>query len=235
MQIPNIVIKLKMQRIRAILLIGSILNIRSLVNALSKNDTIVNNASRTTTRSLQAANDFVPLSCNANVASTSCGTWTSRFGSGATVSSRIIIPCGQCITMNHPGPTLMLQDGIDIQGKLVFPNSNVNLIINTPVVVVQGLLDMRASKPVDGTPSIRFVLTGENEQTFTPIGSNANACGGGKCSVGKKSFTVAGGRLSGELLRSISALLSQRYMFCLTNSVVFCLKSAVSRIIHRLG
>ena len=80
--------------------------------------------------------------------------------------------------MNHPGPTLTLQDGIDIQGKLVFPNSNVNLVVNTPL--------------------IRFVLTGGNEQSFTPIGSNANACGGGKCSVGKKSFTVAGGKMNGE-------------------------------------
>ena len=199
-QIPNTFTKLMMQRLSAILLIGFILNIGSVVNALLKNATaIATNSSRTTIRSLQAANDFVPLSCNANVASASCGTWTSRFGSGATVSSRVIIPCGQCITMNHPGPSLTLQDGIDIQGKLVFPNTQANLIINTPLVVVQGLLEMRASKPVDGIPSIRFILTGGNEQTFTPVGSNANACGGGKCSVGKKSFTVAGGRLSGEL------------------------------------
>lgn len=187
-----------MSSFTVILLIGSILTIGSSVDALSYNDTIPNDYSHTTIRSLQAAVDFVPLSCNSNLASASCSTWTSRFGSGATVSSRIIIPCGQCITMNHPGPTLTLQDGIDIQGKLVFPNSNVNLVVNTPLVVVQGLLDMRATKPVDGTPLIRFVLTGGSEQSFTPIGSNANACGGGKCSVGKKSFTVAGGKMNGE-------------------------------------
>lgn len=189
-----------MQRLSALLLIVSISNIGNSVEALSNNDTIPNDFNHTTARSLQAAIDFVPLSCNANLASATCGTWTSRFGSGATQSTRIIIPCGQCITMNHPGPTLTLQDGIDIQGKLVFPNSNVNLIVNAPLVVVQGLLDMKATKPVDGTPLIRFVLTGENEQMFTPIGSNANACGGGKCSVGKKSFTVAGGKLSGTFV-----------------------------------
>jgi hypothetical protein len=188
-----------MQRLSAVLLIGCILNMGSTVDALSKNGTIPIDYNRTTMRSLQAATDFVPLSCNSNLASASCATWTSRFGSGATLSSRIIIPCGQCVTMNHPGPTLTLQDGIDIQGKLVFPTSTVNLLVNTPLVVVQGLLDMRATKPVDGIPSIRFVLTGGNEQTFMPIGSNSNACGGGKCNVGKKSFTVAGGRLSGKL------------------------------------
>ena len=188
-----------MQKFTGILLIGCVLTIGSSVDALFNNATTPNDFNPTSIRSLQAAVDFVPLSCNANVASASCATWTSRFGSGATLASRVVIPCGQCITMNHPGPTLTLQGGIDIQGKLVFPNSKVNLVVNTPVVIVQGLLDMRATKPVDGMPLIRFVLTGENEQTFTPIGSNANACGGGKCSVGKKSFTVAGGRLSGEL------------------------------------
>lgn len=188
-----------MQPLSAVLLIGCILNFGSMAEALSTNGTTLIDYNRTTMRSLQAATDFVPLSCNANLASASCATWTSRFGSGATLSSRIIIPCGQCITMNHPGPTLTLQGGIDVQGKLIFPTSKVNLIINTPLVVVQGLLDMRATKPVDGIPSIRFVLTGGNEQTFNPIGSNANVCGGGKCSVGKKSFTVAGGRLSSKL------------------------------------
>ena len=207
-----------MQRFSAVLFIGCILNIGSMADALSENGSTLIDYNRTIVRSLQAATDFVPLSCNANLASASCATWTSRFGSGATQSSRIIIPCGQCVTMNYPGPTLTLQDGIDIQGKLVFTSSKVNLIVNTPLVVVQGLLDMRASKPVDGTPSIRFVLTGGNEQTFTPIGSNANACGGGKCSVGKKSFTVAGGRLSGKLERFCNTQTSPP--FALTDTIL---------------
>lgn len=99
--------------------------------------------------------------------------------------------------MNHPGPTLTLQDGIDVQGKLVFPN-NYKLVVNTPLLVIQGELEITSAKPVDGVPSIKFVLTGGNEQSFTPIGQNANACGGGKCSVGKKSFTVAGGKLNSK-------------------------------------
>lgn len=154
-------------------------------------------------RSLQTIADFVPLSCNSNLAGSTCSTWTSKFGSSATVSSRIVIPCGQCITMNHPGPTLTLQDGVDVQGKLVFPN-NYKLLVNTPLVVIQGELAMTSTKPVDGTPSIKFVMTGANEQTFTPIGQNVNACGGSKCSVGKKSFTVAGGKLNSKSIERMA-------------------------------
>jgi hypothetical protein len=190
-----------MQRFSVLLFIGTFLGVRHSVDALFNNDTALMDINRTTIRSLQAPSDFVPLSCNSNLASATCSTWTSRFGSGATMSSRITIPCGQCITMNHPGPTLTLQDGIDIQGKLVFPNTNVNLVINSPLIVVQGLLEMQATKSVDGTPLIRVVLTGQNDQTFTPIGSNANACGGGKCTVGKKAFIVAGGKLNGTFVK----------------------------------
>jgi G8 domain len=183
---------------RALLLVVSILKIGCYVQALTNNDTVSIDPSDHAVRLLQATTDFVPLSCNANLASASCSTWTGRFGTGAIKTSRVIIPCGQCVTMNHPGPTLTFQDGIDIQGKLVFPNSNINLVVNTPLIVVQGVLDMQATKPVNGLPSIRFVLTGGNDQSFTPIGSNANACSGGKCPVGKKSFTVAGGRLNSK-------------------------------------
>jgi G8 domain len=166
-----------------------------------QNDTIKLDEGHVSVRSLQAIADFVPLSCNSNLAGTTCSTWTSKFGSSATQSSRIVIPCGQCITMNHPGPTLTLQDGVDVQGKLVFPDSY-KLVVDTPLLVVQGELEMTSTKPVDGVPSIKIVLTGSNDQSFTPIGQNANACGGGKCSVGKKSFTVAGGKVNSESIEN---------------------------------
>jgi G8 domain len=164
---------------------------------LTQNETLTIEAGNLKMRSLQTVADFVPLSCNSNLAASTCSTWTSRFGTGVTQASRVVIPCGQCIVMNHPGPTLTLQDGIDIQGKLVFSN-NYKLAVNTPLLVVQGELEMLATKPVDGVPSIKFLMTGGNDQLFTPIGQNANACGGGRCSVGKKSFTVAGGKLNSK-------------------------------------
>jgi hypothetical protein len=193
----------------AFLSLGNFLTGSTPVESFPSNYTVIEPLDRHTiesngtmmNRGLQSVtSDFVPLSCNANLASASCSsTWTNRFGSGTTQSSRIVIPCGQCITMNHPGPTLTLQDGIDIQGKLVFPSNVNNLVINTAALIVQGQLDMQATTPVDGAPSIRIVMTGGNDQTFTPVGSNANKCGGAsQCAIGKKSFTVAGGRLNSK-------------------------------------
>ena len=189
-----------------------------------KNDTIMLDKNHPFVRSLQAVSDFVSLSCNSNLAGSTCSTWTSKFGSSATQSSRIVIPCGQCITMNHPGPTLTLQGGIDIQGKLIFPN-NYKLEVNTPLLVVQGELEMTSTKPVDGVPSIKIVMTGSNEQTFTPIGQNTNACSGGKCSVGKKSFTVAGGKLNSKscvvALRWDDKVEDSTFPYCISQSEGF--------------
>jgi hypothetical protein len=136
--------------------------------------------------------DFVPLSCN-NVIS-NCNSWTTIFGSVAEHTSKIIVPCGTCVTMDHPGPELTLQDGIDIQGKLVFPD-NYSITLRTTSIVVQGELDMTSTKVVDGTPNIQIIMIGDNSlQKFTPVGENAGACGG-DCVMGKKAIVVAGGKV----------------------------------------
>ena len=155
----------------------------------------VTNASR----NLQAPqNDFLPLLCNAKLASATCRTWSSAFGTGDVHTNRVIIPCGQCITMNHAGAVLDLRDGLEIIGKLVIPNK-VKVDIKTTTVVVQGELLMTSSKPVDGKPDITFTLNGSNDRiTFTPIDRNVNACNGAAtCTVGKKSIVVAGGQING--------------------------------------
>ena len=148
-------------------------------------------------RDLQSAGDFVPLGCNSMIDSASCTTtWSSLFGPGSEQSERITIPCGQCVTMDHAGDTLTLVQGLDIQGKLVFPD-NYSLHIISPMIVVQGELEMTATKPVNGEPSITFTMTGQTANTFAPIEDNINACGG-DCNVGKKSITVAGGKVDSK-------------------------------------
>ena len=53
---------------------------------------------------------------------------------------------------------------------------------------------MFARKPVDGTPSVKFLLTGEEDKFFEPIGENAINCNNGQlCKAGKKAIVVAGG------------------------------------------
>jgi len=147
-------------------------------------------------RSLMAK-DFVPLSCN-NMLS-DCKSWRTIFGNDAVHTARVVVPCGTCVTMDHPGPELILQDGIDIQGKLIFPDGY-SLTVQTTSIAVQGELEMTSTKPVDGTPNIRISMIGNNSlQTFTPIGENAGACGNG-CVMGKKAIVVAGGKVKCECI-----------------------------------
>ena len=142
--------------------------------------------------------DFVPLSCNSNM--TACVSWTQIFGTAAEFPFRVIIDCGTCITMDYPGTELMLAAGIDVRGKLVFPDGYA-LTLRTAMITVQGELDMTASKAVDGTPMIHIIMIGsDTNQTFTPVGENAAACVQdsffGNCKVGKKAITVAGGKVN---------------------------------------
>jgi len=151
-------------------------------------------------RDLQSttSSDFVPLQCNSAIDSVVCTmTWSSLFGVGDTQSELITIPCGECVTMDHEGDTLTFEKGLDIQGKLVFPN-NYSLHVISPMIVVQGHLEMTATKPVNGVPSIIFTMTGQTANTFVPIGNNENACGGTDCNIGKKSITVAGGKVDSK-------------------------------------
>ena len=147
---------------------------------------------------VRAVNDFVPLSCNDNLASAVCTSWTSLFGSSSTITSQVIIPCGTCVQMNHPGPELSLLGGINIIGKLIFPNDGTyTLTINTASIIVQGELDLQSTQtPVTGTPLIHIVMIGfDKKLSFRPSNENANACPNFDCEVGFKSITVAGGKV----------------------------------------
>jgi len=153
--------------------------------------------SSTSTRSLEEA-DFVPFACNNDF--TPCIPWTEKFGTDTLHSKRLVIECGECVTMDdhpHPGPMITLMDGIDIRGKLQITKTkeDVPLTIKSTIVVVQGELEMSATKAVDGSPLIHFIMEGEENKSFMPVEENSEACGGNECSVGKKGITVAGGKV----------------------------------------
>jgi G8 domain len=100
--------------------------------------------------------------------------------------------------MDHLGPTITFSRGLDIQGRLVFPES-FSIHVVAPLIVVQGELVILATrKPVDGEEQVVFTLTGnDEEQTFTPAQGNANKCfGAPTCKAGKKAFIVAGGMIN---------------------------------------
>ena len=148
-------------------------------------------------RKLQGMNNFVPLSCNAALETQPCPSWTSVFGSSTTYfPERVIVACGTCVTMDQQNMTLA--QGLDIQGKLVFPEGFI-VTVRTASLTVQGQLQMLSTGPVDGTPKIRIIMIGDQAQTFTPIGENAANCGGGgSCNVSHKAITVAGGKVNSK-------------------------------------
>jgi len=142
--------------------------------------------------------DFVPLSCNRKLETATCTPWSTRIGTNAVHSKRVTIQCGECIVMDHKGSTLTFNNGLDIRGKLVFPDGYSLHVIST-MIVVQGHLEMTATKKVDGNPSIRFTMVGDDEQqSFLSMGDNKGKCGGDYCYVGKKSITVAGGKVNSK-------------------------------------
>ena len=155
-------------------------------------------------RVLKEVNDFEPLNCNAGVV---CGTskewtpWSEVFGNDAFHKDRVIVPCGSCIEMDFPGPNLTLRNGIDIRGELFFSfpyfkTRDTYLTVNTTLIAVQGKLLVFARKPLDGMPSVRFLMTGEEDQFFVPYDNNAKKCNDQiMCNAGKKAIVVAGGSI----------------------------------------
>ena len=89
-------------------------------------------------------------------------------------------------------------DGINIEGKLVFP-TNHKAVIRTSSIIVQGELQLSVTHATVSpeNESIRFVVTGNNNINFIPAHNpNNNVCGAGGCDLGKTPFLVAGGKIN---------------------------------------
>jgi glycoprotein endo-alpha-1,2-mannosidase len=142
---------------------------------------------------------FHPLLCNTDVRlpEMPCDkTWLSSFGNSNSHLLEVVVPCGECIMLDHPGPTLILEGGIDIQGKLLIPDG-IEIIIKTPYVRVQGELHVSSTKVVDSVPGITFLLFEGDDgiEKFLPASSNKLVCGTQRCDPGPQSIMVAGGRV----------------------------------------
>jgi hypothetical protein len=99
--------------------------------------------------------------------------------------------------MDHATADLQLNAGIDIIGKLVFPDGY-KLNLRSTLIVIQGELHMTSTKQVTGVPDVRFTMIGNDATlTFTPVGNNANNCKNvPTCTAGKKAIIVAGGKVT---------------------------------------
>ena len=142
-----------------------------------------------------ALRDLVPLTCNANIGKAICQSWAAKFGTKSVHSTRVVVPCGQCVIMDHVG-NITFNDGLEINGRLIFPDGY-SVHVYSTMIVVQGILDMKSTGAVTGMPYIQFTMIGDNEDTvFTPLNENAYVCGVSTCSAGKKGIIVAGGTVN---------------------------------------
>ena len=150
-------------------------------------------------RRLQAVNGFKPLDCNKSMKT--CESFEGTFGPGP-FTSRVVIECGTCYIMDHRPQTYRFRDGLDIQGKLIIPeptDTTGTMTLKSPLILVQGHLEVTSTKAVDGTPSVKFILTGSSAQFFTGADNNSAMCNG-NCKAGIRSVTVAGGRLNSTFI-----------------------------------
>ena len=141
--------------------------------------------------------DFRPLDCNIGLSDKTCEPWTKVFGSTESFSKLVVVPCGTCVTLNETGTKLRLNQGIDIQGRLVIPD-NTEVHIETPSIVVQGELSITSTSRVSEDPKIKVTMIGTRNSTLMPISSNKGVCGSDGCNVGPRSVAVAGGCLNSK-------------------------------------
>lgn len=154
----------------------------------------------TTLRILQQSDSyFVPLSCNQRLDDVDCRLWSTVIGTANTFTERVVIDCGTCVRLDRN--QVVLQQGLDIRGKLILDENFTqdSVLLRTSSITVQGKLEMRSSKPIDGSPTIHIVLIGNDKQSFAPVGENAWLCSDkpkGECAVDQKAITVAGGKVN---------------------------------------
>ena len=106
------------------------------------------------------------------IASTdTCTPFSSEFGSGTSISTEVVIPCGKCVSMGEfsDGSTsLMLSGGLTVVGTLYFPPVT-EMSIATSSLKVSGSLVMSSKTKVDGSP--RVVLTNVDGVEISSTGS----------------------------------------------------------------
>jgi len=136
---------------------------------------------------------FNPLSSNANLNTTSCdNSFASLVGTGTDV---VTVPVGQCYTWDTSLTGDITIGGLDIQGKLIIPKNH-KATLYTPYVFVQGVFEMSDDNLISpANRSMKIVLTGDTDVTFTPVDSNVGVAGT-PFNAGVKPFLVAGGQLN---------------------------------------
>jgi hypothetical protein len=146
--------------------------------------------------------DFHPLACNSNLENAPCNVAVSS--NMPTGSNPLVIRCGECYIFDLPGNEVNFPGGINIKGKLKFPD-NRKITIRTTFVIVQGEVSDKSFLLIYHTficlqtnscfwmvqleirsthnsinadnESVVFNITGTNDIKFNPTDiPNENAC-----------------------------------------------------------
>ena len=132
---------------------------------------------------------FSPL--RGNVDLSDCSHLFSSLVGGPT--DVVTVPINTCYTWDMAEDSTVTIGGLDIHGKLVVPK-NYKGTLKTNFVFVQGVFEMSDDNPISPeNTSMRIILTGEADVTFTPADSNSAI---GSFNAGSKPFLVAGGQLN---------------------------------------
>lgn len=164
---------------------------------------------------------FTPLSCNYQLMTTECISFTSYFGTSFEFTTKVVIPCGKCIILDPlsddytslSSAEYVFNDGLSIVGRLLIPNigdheGSTKIKLLTKSVEVEGILSIyegvtaeyldNNQRSVSGVPNLEIHLFGaqDGERYLIPHEENSHACEDeGGCKIGKLPFAVAGGRL----------------------------------------
>jgi len=150
-----------------------------------------------TPRRLAWAN-FLPMHCNLPLLDpdTSCVSFSSM---NYDTAQKVEIECGTCVVMDAYGDELMLEGGLDVVGRLIFPASRSALKIVTPFVFVQGELIVEPLQDKHAPQADRlleFHFVGTDDVYFARHHNQTyEKCDGEGCNLSKKPFVVAGGKV----------------------------------------
>jgi hypothetical protein len=103
--------------------------------------------------------------------------------------------------MDLPDDSLILTFGLNVEGKLVFPDGY-RITIETPYIVVQGELEMSSTRATSGEEDVKIIMIekegvggGIGDVYFTPHPENEDECPEGGCKIGTRPIAVLGGIL----------------------------------------
>jgi hypothetical protein len=151
---------------------------------------------------------FMPMHCNMQLDTAPCVSFSAQ---NFDVSENIEIECGTCVTVDVAGD-LVLEQGLDVQGKLIFPASRQALKVTTPFVFVQGemVIEELSDKHIPQSDQLlEFHFVGTDDVMFVSHGNQTfDKCELG-CNLSKKPFAVAGGTLDFQGIHNTCSTWSQ--------------------------